>query len=88
MIEGTRSVLGDAANFDPSAALPEVAKFAGLGARLIWMEANLVRSDGTLDLKASPSLPMMIRQTPDPYSDSVGHDWQTDDKDKADDSRS
>ncbi|MFN0146395.1 MAG: hypothetical protein ACKVT1_07795 [Dehalococcoidia bacterium] len=49
----TREAPGDARAFDPLAALPEIAAYAGEGARLISVEIALVRADGTLDLKAS-----------------------------------
>lgn len=48
----TRELPGDARRFDPVAALPEVQAYAGENARLISLEWNLVRADGTLDLEA------------------------------------
>lgn len=47
-----RDVPGDARSFDPIARLPEVAAYAGAGARLVALEVALVRADGTLDLEA------------------------------------
>ena len=48
----TREVPGDARAFDPFAALPDVAAFAGPGAQLVAIDVALVRANGTLDLKA------------------------------------
>ncbi|MGH7751476.1 MAG: hypothetical protein ACREN5_01555 [Gemmatimonadales bacterium] len=48
----TRVVPGDARRFDPFGALPEVAEYAGGGAKLVSIEVALVRADGTMDLKA------------------------------------
>lgn len=53
----TRSVSGDAAHFDPITSLPDVRAYAGEGAQLTSIDANYVRSDGTLDLTASSYLP-------------------------------
>lgn len=43
---------GDPRRFDPVASYADVAAFAGAGARLTGLDARLVRSDGSLDLKA------------------------------------
>jgi hypothetical protein len=53
----TRPVPGDASRFDTVAALPDIRTYAGDGAQLISIEADYVRSDGTLELTAdySPS---------------------------------
>jgi hypothetical protein len=48
----TREVPGDPRAFDPIAALPDVAAFAGDGAQLVSISIGLVRADGTLDLDA------------------------------------
>jgi hypothetical protein len=48
----TRPVPGDADNFDPIAAFPEVQDYAGAGAMLIRVEFDYVRADGTLELTA------------------------------------
>jgi hypothetical protein len=50
--EDTRPVPGDARRFDPIAALPGVREYAGVGAKLVSLRADYVRSDGTLDLNA------------------------------------
>ncbi len=49
----TEPVPGDAKAFDPIAALPQVAAYAGEGAELTVIDAYYVRSDGTMDLTAS-----------------------------------
>jgi hypothetical protein len=53
----TRPVPGDASRFNPLAALPDIRAYAGEGAQLISIEADYVRSDGTMELTAeySPS---------------------------------
>lgn len=48
----TRPVPGDASRFDPIAALPDVKAYAGEGAQLISIEADYIRSDGTMELTA------------------------------------
>ncbi len=49
----TRPVMGDAANFDFSAAWGDIQAFAGADARLLEFRAQGIRSDGTLDLTAN-----------------------------------
>lgn len=51
----TRPVPGDAARFDPVAAYPQVAEYAGEGALLMSISAYYVRSDGTMELTAAYS---------------------------------
>ena len=51
----TRPVPGDASNFDPVGALPGVTAYAGDGAQLISIDAEYVRSDGTMELTATYS---------------------------------
>ncbi len=51
----TRPVPGDASNFDPIGALPGVIAYAGDGAQLISIDAEYVRSDGTMELTATYS---------------------------------
>ena len=49
----SRPVQGDPAAFDPIASYGSLQAFAGEGAQLISLDAQFVRSDGTLDLTAS-----------------------------------
>jgi hypothetical protein len=49
----SRPVQGDASAFDPIANYDSMQAFAGEGAQLISLDAQFVRSDGTLDLTAS-----------------------------------
>lgn len=51
----TADLPGDARAFDPFAAVPAVAAYAGDGAELVEIDVRLVRADGTMDLKASYS---------------------------------
>jgi hypothetical protein len=44
---------GDAMRFDPVQALSEVEAFVGGGVKLVSFDARMVRSDGTMDLKAT-----------------------------------
>lgn len=53
----TRPVPGDAANFEPFTALPEVFEYAGAGAELVSIDLRYVRSDGTMDLTAESYQP-------------------------------
>jgi len=53
LVDGNADVPGDPANFDPIKNYEAVRSFAGEGAQLLSMDANLVRSDGTLELTAS-----------------------------------
>lgn len=53
MGEETYPVSGNPRAFDPFAALPEIRAKVGEKAALMEIEANYVKSDGTLDLKAS-----------------------------------
>lgn len=53
----TTTAPGNAAAYDPFAALPAVAAFAGDGAQLAEIEAAQVRSDGTQDLTADYEAP-------------------------------
>lgn len=50
IIEQTAELPGDAAAFDPIAALPAVQSHAGAVAELLSIDAQYVKSDGTLDL--------------------------------------
>jgi hypothetical protein len=59
--EETYPLAGDASRFDPFAAIPDLRARLGADAELLEVDANFVRSDGTLDLKASYS--------PAPYAD-------------------
>jgi hypothetical protein len=52
MGEETYPIAGDAARFDPFAAIPDIKSKLGAEAILLEMNASSVRSDGTLDLKA------------------------------------
>lgn len=65
----TRAVMGDAANFDFSAAWGDIQAFAGADARLLEFRAQGVRSDGTLDLTANynPRVDLeFVREVPRP----------------------
>ena len=53
MGEETYPISGNPRTFDPFAALPEIRAKVGEKAALIEVEARFVKSDGTLDLKAS-----------------------------------
>lgn len=69
----TRPVPGDAAHFDPLAALPEVAAYAGEDVQLISMDVYYIRSDGTLDLTATsyhPRVEYEFVQTVPPPADA------------------
>jgi hypothetical protein len=50
IIEQTAELPGDAVAFDPIAALPAVQSHAGAAAELLSIDAQYVKSDGTLDL--------------------------------------
>lgn len=52
-VEDTWFVSGNPRTFDPIRALPEVHAHAGQTTQLVSIKASFVRSDGTLDLKAS-----------------------------------
>jgi hypothetical protein len=66
----TREVPGNAASFDPVAALPGVADYAGTGAQLLSINAYYVRSDGTMDLTVDTYHPYVeynfVREVPAP----------------------
>jgi hypothetical protein len=49
---GTADVPGAVERFDPIAALPAIASFAGANAKLLKLRADAVRPDGTIDLSA------------------------------------
>jgi hypothetical protein len=70
----TRSLPGDAARFDPIAALPDVRAYAGEGVQLTSIDATYVRSDGTLDLTISSYYPSVtyefVRQLDAPPPDA------------------
>jgi hypothetical protein len=51
--DGSVKAPGDPRAFDAVAVLAEVTAFAGPGARLVSIEAEYVRSDGTVDTRAS-----------------------------------
>lgn len=53
----TRPVPGEASSFDPIASMADIRAYAGEGAQLVSIDANYVRSDGTMELTAeySPS---------------------------------
>lgn len=51
----TADLPGDARAFDPFAAVPAVAAYAGDGSEIVKIDVRLVRADGTMDLKASYS---------------------------------
>jgi hypothetical protein len=51
----TRAVTGNAGAFDPIASYAAVSEFAGKEMQLVSIKATNVRSDGTLDLKATYS---------------------------------
>lgn len=53
MGEETYPIAGDPARFDPFAAIPSIKSKLGADAILLDMDASFVRSDGTLDLKAT-----------------------------------
>ncbi|MBI2339637.1 MAG: hypothetical protein HYU99_04620 [Deltaproteobacteria bacterium] len=48
----TTFVPGDARRFDPVGSFAEIRRYAGDGVELLSLEAECVRSDGTIDLKA------------------------------------
>lgn len=52
-MEDTRAVPGDASNFEPFNALPEIRSYAGEDVLLIEITLSYVRSDGTMELTAS-----------------------------------
>lgn len=52
-LEDTTAVPGDLRRFDPVGSLPDIAAYAGAGAKLVELEALFVREDGTQDLQAS-----------------------------------
>ncbi|MBA3869795.1 MAG: hypothetical protein H0X30_11665 [Anaerolineae bacterium] len=52
-VRGTRPIPGDAAKFDPIAAYPDIAKFAGDNVQVERIEMKFVKSNGTLDLTGS-----------------------------------
>ncbi len=49
---GTTLVPGDPSHFDPVAAFPKVAVYAGPSTKLLALDAKYVREDGTVDLDA------------------------------------
>ena len=53
MGEETYPIAGDPRRFDPFASIPDIQSKLGPGAILLQMDASFVRSDGTLDLKAT-----------------------------------
>lgn len=53
VMEHSQAVPGDATHYDPIARYPDALAYAGSGARLLSIKARFVRSDGTMDLKAS-----------------------------------
>ncbi len=52
VVEQTWFIAGDTSKYDPIASFAETAARAGTDAKLVKMEARLVKSDGTLDLNA------------------------------------
>lgn len=49
----TVAIQGDVTRFDPQAGLDQAAAFAGAGAQFAGLDAQYVRSDGTMDLTAT-----------------------------------
>jgi len=49
---GTTFVPGDPTRFDPVAAFPKAAAYAGPSTKFLALDANYVREDGTVDLEA------------------------------------
>ena len=52
-VRGTRPIPGDASKFDPIAAYPDIAKFAGDNVQVERITMKFVKSDGTLDLTSN-----------------------------------
>ena len=52
-LQHTASPPGDPTKFDPIARFSEIEQFAGPNMKLLSMEADFVKPDGTMDLKAS-----------------------------------
>src|SRR5437868_5669407 len=52
VVRGTRPIPGDASKFDPITAYQPITQFAGDGLKLVRIELDFVRADGTLDLTA------------------------------------
>ena len=68
VIEQTAPVPGDATRFDPVASYPAVIAHAGVDAKLLSIDAQFVKSDGTMDLLAD-------------YDPNVDYDFYTELKD-------